>query len=119
MILEELIVITLDPSHLNLRLRFQFPYLLLGVLLVIMLAKYNLQLYKIRITKVSPLTGSSIKGNLIQGNLLAHKDNPYRDNLQPSPVPLSLTLGSLLVNWVSLMYNKANLVSSKVILLDK
>lgn len=70
----------------------------------------------------SHLMDNRIMGNLFQGNLLAHKDNPYRDNLRTSVVPLVpllLTLGNFLVNQDNLTSNKANLVPGKVTPLDK
>lgn len=101
------------------RLRFQFRYMFLGVVPVIMVAKHSLWIFKVHPIKVSHLMGNHIKGNLIQGSLLAHKDNPYRDNLWPSLIPLLLTLCSLLVNRVCLTSNEANLMPSKVTPLDK
>lgn len=89
-----------------------------------MVAKHNLQIFRVCPIKVSCLTGNHlmdnhITRNLIQASLLAHKDNHYRENLRRLVVALLLTSGNLLVNQESLTLDKANLVPSKVTLLDK
>lgn len=124
MILEELISITMDLCHLNLWLRSQSHYLFLGPPLVMAVAKYHLHIFMDHLIKANhltckPLMGSSIMGSLIQGNLEVHKENPFRDNLWPLMIHLLSILRNLLVIWDNLTCNKANLVSSKVILLGK
>jgi len=123
-ILEELIFITPNLCHLNLRLRSQFCYPLLGVPPLTMEAKYPLSIFRDHPIKVSrltrnPLMDSRITDNLIQGNLEAHKDNPSRDNLRPLMVHLLPILGSLLVIRDNHTHNKANLLSNKATLLGK
>ena len=56
----------------------------------------------------------------LQDNLLKNiKGNPSRATLLPLVVHFSPLLFNLLVTQVNLLFNKPNLVSSKVILLDK
>jgi len=89
--------------RLNRLLRFRSHCQLIGAPPIITVAKHRLY---------------NPKGHLIKTNE-ANKDNPSRDNLWPLVVRFSLLMIHLLVTQVSLLFNKASMVSNKVILLDK
>jgi len=78
-----------------------------------MVAKQRLRLFQDHLVRTSHLA------SLTQGNLGANKDNPFRDNLWPQVVRISLIILNLLVTQARLLFHKTRQVSSKVTLLDK
>ena len=88
----------LNPCLLNLWLRFQYRYPLLGTLALTlsMEAKQYLDSFKDHLIKAShliykPPKGRNIMASLTQDNLGAYKDNPIKDNLWPlavRPLPI-------------------------------